>query len=221
MYEIREVLRLWLRGEGLRSIERLALVNRKTVRRYIDAAAAAGVERGAGEAQLDDALLALVCETVRPHRSDGHGASWAILVANHERLRAWLVDDGLTAVKACELLARSGTVVPERTLQRYAAEVLGVGRSVRKTTMRVADGEPGAELQVDFGRMGLIFDPDAERSRVCQALIFTAAYSRHCFVWLSFTQTTTAVIEGFDAAWAFFEGYVGDLLGSSGIDVGT
>ena len=33
VYEIREVLRLWVRGEGLRSIERLAGMDRKTVRR--------------------------------------------------------------------------------------------------------------------------------------------------------------------------------------------
>ena len=77
-------------------------------------------------------------------------------------------------VKAHELLARQGVVVPERTLHRYALQVLGHGRSARATTVRVADGEPGAECQVDFGRMGLIFDPETDRRRVAQALIFTA-----------------------------------------------
>ena len=52
-----------------------------------------------------------------------------------------------------------------------------MGRSARGTTVRVADGEPGEELQVDFGRMGLIFDPATGRRRVCWALIFTACYS--------------------------------------------
>jgi hypothetical protein len=41
---------------------------------------------------------------------------------------------------------------------------------------------------------------------VCHALIFTACCSRHCFVWLTFTQTIEAVIEGFEAAWLFFGG---------------
>jgi transposase len=31
-------------------------------------------------------------------------------------------------------------------------------------------------------------------------------YSRHCFVWLSFSQTTETVIEGFESAWEFFGG---------------
>jgi IstB-like ATP binding protein/Integrase core domain len=91
-------------------------------------------------------------------------------------------------------------------LHRFALEVLGVGRSARGSTVRVADGVPGSELQVDFGKMGLVFDPTTGRRRVCWALIFTACYSRHCFVWLSFSQTLETVIEGFERAWAFFGG---------------
>ena len=206
VFEIREVLRLWLRGEGLRSIERLGPVDRKTARRYVAAAQECGLIREGGEEQLSDTLLGAVCERVRPHRLDGHGAAWATLVAHHDQLAKWLSEDGLSAVKAGELLARRGIVVPERTLHRYALEVLGVGRSARGTTVRVADGEPGAELQVDFGRMGLIPDPEAGRSRVAHALIFTACYSRHCYLWLTFRQTTEEVIAGFEAAWAFFGG---------------
>jgi transposase len=206
VHEIREVLRLWLRGEGQRSVERLSSVNRKTVVRYIGAAVALGVVRDGGEEQLTDELIGAVCERVRPHRPDGHGAAWATLKAGHDQLRVWLVDEKLTVRKTHELLARQGVTVPERTVHRYALEVLGVGRSARKTTVPVADGEPGGELQVDFGRMGLIADGDAGRQRVCWALIFTAVYSRHCFVWLGFRQTTEAVIEGCEAAWAFFGG---------------
>jgi transposase len=206
VYEIKEVLRLWLRGEGYRAIERLCSVERKAVRRYVTAATELGLDRGGGESQLDDVLMASVCERVRPHRPTGHGTAWATLVANHDQLEVWLVEKKLTVVKAHDLLGRQGIVVPQRTLHRYALEVLGVDRSHRDTTVRVADGEPGGECQVDFGQMGLIADPDSGRQRVCHALIFTAAYSRHCFVWLSFSQTTVAVIDGFEAAWAFFGG---------------
>jgi transposase len=38
------------------------------------------------------------------------------------------------------------------------------------------------------------------------ALIFTAVYSRHCYVHLSFRQDLPAVIAGCEAAWAFFGG---------------
>src|SRR5947209_514653 len=47
---------------------------------------------------------------------------------------------------------------------------------------------------------------DGGRRRVAWALIFTACYSRHCFVWLTFRQTTEDVIAGCEAAWRFFGG---------------
>jgi transposase len=206
VFEVREVLRLWVRGEGLRSIERLSSVDRKTVRRYVSAAAECGVVANGDEGQLADGVIGLVCERVRPHRRDGHGRSWETIRAHHERVKGWLVDDKLTIVKARELLAREGVVVPERTLHRYASEELGVSRTSRGVTVRVADGEPGGELQVDFGRLGLIPDGDPGKRRVVHALIFTAAFSRHMFVWLTFRQTTDAVIAGCEAAWRFFHG---------------
>ena len=74
--EIREVLRLWLRGEGLRSIAQLAAPDRKTVRRYVEAAQAAGLVRDGGEAQLTDELIGAVVEAVRPARPHGRGEAW-------------------------------------------------------------------------------------------------------------------------------------------------
>ncbi|HEX2273536.1 MAG TPA: IS21 family transposase [Acidimicrobiales bacterium] len=204
MFEVREVLRLWLRGEGLRTVERLAGLDRKTVRRYVEAAKALGLSREATEDRLDEAFIGSVVEAVRPHRTDGHGQAWRLLVANHDQIKAWL-DGGITVVKCHDLLARQGVAVPQRTLHRYALEVCGHHRG-RGPTVRVADGAPGDECQVDFGRMGSLYDPAADRIRAVHALIFTACLSRHCFVWLTFAQTTEASIAGFEAAWAFFGG---------------
>ncbi|MEA2827753.1 MAG: hypothetical protein QOG43_2192 [Actinomycetota bacterium] len=204
VFEVREILRLWMRGESLRAVERLAGVDRKTVRRYVESATGLGLARDGGEGQLDESMIGSVVEAVRPHRSDGHGEAWRLVVANHDQIKAWL-DAGLTVVKVHDLLTRKGVVVPERTLHRYALEVLGHRRG-RGPTVRVADGRPGDECQVDFGRMGSLHDPATDRTRAAYALIFTAGVSRHSFVWVSFTQTTQSVIEGFEAAWAFFGG---------------
>jgi len=203
VFEIKEVLRLWLRGEGYRAIDRLSGVDRKTVRRYVEAAVETGLSRDGGEAQLTDVVIGVVCEKVRPARPAGHGAGWESLVPHEAEIKAWVSKD-LKLVKVQDLLARKGVVVAYRTLNRFATKRCGFGQ--RKTTVRVNDGEPGSELQVDFGRMGLVPDPATGRRRMVWALIFTACYSRHCFVWLSHRQTTTAVIEGFEAAWTAFGG---------------
>jgi transposase len=210
VFEVREVLRLWRRGETLRGIERLSRVDRKTVRRYVEAATGQGVVRDGGEDQLHDRLIGSVVEAVRPHRSDGHGEAWRLLVAHNGQIKAWL-DKGLTVVKCHDLLTRQGVVVPERTLHRYALEVCGHRRG-RGPTVRIADGRPGDECQIDFGRMGTLHDPASERMRAAYVLIFTACVSRHCFVWVSFTQTTEAVIEGCEAAWAFFGGVFATVI---------
>ena len=93
--------------------------------------------------------------------------------------------------------------MPYRTLHRFAAERCGF--RAKDTTVRVADGEPGVELQVDFGHLGYLTGEDGRRRKV-HALIFTACYSRHMFVWLTYSQTLVAIIAGCEAAWTFFQG---------------
>ena len=78
VFEVREVLRLCLAGEGLRSVERLTQVDRKTVRRYVTAAARLVLVRDGGDEQLCDV--------------------WQLLSAEHERIAGWVKDD-LTGVK--------------------------------------------------------------------------------------------------------------------------
>ncbi len=201
--QVREVLRAWLAGAGKRPAARRAGVDVKTAARYIAAARAAGLARGGDESQLSDELLGQVVAAVRPARPAGHGTSWEALVPREAEIAGW-VKDGLTLVKIGELLERSGTAVPYRTLARFAAAECGYCSSRQQVTVPVADGKPGEEVQLDFGYLGMI--PDGDRRRKLHALVFTAVFSRYCFVFLTFSQTTAAVIAGCEAAWAFFGG---------------
>ena len=203
MTEIREVLRAWLSGAGLRRVAEQAGVDRKTARRYVAAAVEAGLARDGGLGQLTDELVGQVAQVVRPVRPGGHGQAWDQLGACQEQIEGW-VKQGLSVVKIGVLLERRGVVVPYRTLHRFCVERCGFGRTA--ATVRVADGEPGVECQLDFGYLGLLFDPVTGRQRKVHALIFTACYSRHMFVWLSFTQTLAALVAGCEAAWVFFGG---------------
>ena len=127
-----------------------------------------------------------------------------LLVRGASEIPDWVEKEDLQLTNIHGKLTRRGVVVPYRTLHRFAVERCGFGR--RQPTVRVADGEPGVECQIDFARMGLIADPETGRRRVVHALIFTAVYSRHMFVWLTFGQTLDAVIAGCEAAWGFFGG---------------
>ena len=200
--EIREALRAWLAGKSERAVAAQAGVDRKTSRRYVTAAVAAGLSREGGEEQLTDELIGQVVSVVRPVRPDGHGQGWAQLEARQEEITAWVKAE-VPVVKIGILLARQGVVVAERTLHRFAAERCGAGGG--KVTTPVDDGPPGGELQVDFGYLGLI--PAGEgRRRKLHALVFTACFSRYLFVYLTFSMTLEEVIAGCEDAWEFFGG---------------
>jgi hypothetical protein len=88
--EIREVLRSWLAGAGLRTVAAQAGVDRKTARRYVQAAVAAGLARDGGAGQLSDELVGQVAEAVRPVRPGGHGQAWEQLEPCRDQIRAWV-----------------------------------------------------------------------------------------------------------------------------------
>jgi transposase len=200
--EIREVLRAWLGGKSERAVAAQAGVDRKTSKRYVTAAVAAGLLRGGGEEQLTDELIGQVVSVVRPARPDGHGQGWAELEARREQIAKW-AEGGVPVVKIGILLARQGVVVAERTLHRFVAERCGAAG--KKLTTRVDDGPPGSELQIDFGDLGLIPAGDGRRRKL-RALVFTACFSRYMFVYLTFSMTLEEVIAGCEEAWQFFSG---------------
>jgi transposase len=204
VHEVREVLRHWIGSElGQRPIAERAGVDRKTVRRYVDAAVELGVCREGSLDQLTDELIGQVINAVRPERAGGHGQAWERLLAVEDEIVGW-VKEGLQLTNVHGKLERRGVVVSYRTLHRFAVERCGFG--CKQATVRVADGEPGMECQIDFGRLGMMHDPATGRRRAVHALIFTAVFSRHMFVWLSFTQTLADVIAGCEAAWVYFDG---------------
>jgi len=197
--EVREVVSLWSGGKSMREISRLTGLDRKTVRRYVEAAKESGCR--AGE-RVTDELVGEVIGRVRAQGPGVRGESWAVCVSNRSLLEGWLEQE-VPLSKVQELLQRhTGVVVPYRTLHRYAARELGFGG--RRVTVRVADGKPGEELQVDFGAVGWI-EEEGRRRRVW-ALVMTAVVSRHQFVWLTYRQTLADVVAGCEAAWAFFGG---------------
>jgi transposase len=200
--EVREALRAWLAGKSERAVAAQAGVDRKTSKRYVMAAVAAGLSREGGEEQLTDELIGQVVSVVRPVRPDGHGQGWAELEARREQITAW-VSAGVPVVKIGILLGRQGVVAAERTLHRFAAERCGAGG--KKVTTPVDDGPPGGELQIDFGYLGLIRAGEGRRRKL-HALVFTACFSRLMFVYLTFSMTLEEVIAGCEDAWAFFGG---------------
>ena len=119
------------------------------------------------------------------------GASELLLDPQRARLQAWLVPDdgrrGLKLSKVHPLLTRDGIEVPYSSLHRFAVRHCGFADS-RRLTVRMAESAPGEVAEIDFGRLGLVFDPVTEKRRVHHALIVTLLHSRHQYVHVCISQ---------------------------------
>ncbi len=208
MWEIHEVLRRVARGERQRAIERATGHSRSTIRRWLRAARKLGWEPGEGEP--DELIAIAVAQRVRPVRDEAEpGESQALLLPHREQIQAWLApaDEGrgLRLTKVQQLLFRQGIDVPYSSLHRFAVQHCGFADR-RRVTVRRAETAPGELAEVDFGQLGLVWDPEAERRRVHHALIVTLAHSRHQYVYITPSQKIPDLIAGLEEAWAFFGG---------------
>ncbi len=209
MLEVKEILRLWLRGGSKKGIATVLRLDPKTVRRYIAAAEQVGIEQPQGEGVLTDDLVTSVISAIQGSGGRPRGPSWGLCAEHRQKIEAWL-GQRVRLSKVQKLLRRQGIDIPYPTLHRYAVEELGFG--CKAPTLAIADCGPGEEVQMDTGWMTYL-QPDASgKRRRFRAWIFTAVLSRHRFVWPCFHETTQTAIEACEAAWEFFGGVFKVLL---------
>lgn len=200
--EIAEAIRRWQAGESQRRISAGTGLSRATVRRYIEGATGVGLDRD-GPAPDDEQLACLATLGIAGPRkaktpAEDELTPWA------EQIHEWITADRLQLTRIHELLGGRGCEVSYSSLRRFVGK-RGWSRR-RPVTVRMEGGEPGEVAEMDFGRLGLMDDPETGRRRVVWALIVVLAYSRHMFVWPTFSQKLVDVIEGLEACWAHFDG---------------
>src|SRR2546426_2456980 len=203
MIEITEVLRQWVAGGRRKQIARRLGLDPKTVRRYVRAAGRCGLRVGMDATALTEERLAAILTTLRATAGRAYGETWQRCVAHREFIATQL-RAGVRLSKIRRLLVRQGVVLAPATLYRFATAELGWGRAA--TTIPVADGAPGEELDIDTGWMTLLEPNEHGRRRRFRAWIFTPNVSRYRFVSPCFAETTASAIAACEAAWAFYGG---------------
>ncbi len=200
--DISEVVRRWQAGGSRRRIAAGTGLSRETVGKYIGLAEGMGVSReGPGPTEEQLGRLAAISRPGPQHGAvptEDRLAPWA------DQIYQWLTGGRLQLTRVQELLAQRGCPVSYASLHRFVARRNWRGRS--RSTVRMEDTAPGEVVELDFGRLGLVQDPETGRRRTAWALIVVLAYSRHSFVWPTFSQKLEDVIQGLEAAWAFFGG---------------
>lgn len=207
MWEVLDVLRRFHRGEHRRHVARVTGRSRKTVARYVKTATELGWVPGLHEPE--EQLAAEVLAKLRPGPKVVVAKSETALEPHADQIRAWLQPHdgykrGLRLTKVLTLLERRGVKVSYSALRRFAQKHCDFGRTA--STIRMPDVAPGELAEVDFGRLGIVFDPDAGRRRVLHALVVTLVFSRHQYVHVTHSQKLDDLIDGLEEAWEFFGG---------------
>ncbi len=137
MLEVKEILRLWLLGVPIAGQLGFDV---KTVRRYLAAAKARGVEQTHGLAALDDELVAAVVAVTQPATGRPRGEGWAICEAHREFIAGHIAHH-VRLMKIGKLLRRRGV---EIELRRRAAEAAlpDAAAAARALRGRGAGGAP-------------------------------------------------------------------------------
>src|SRR5262245_59356293 len=111
MVEVREILRRWLAGAGIRAIARGAGVDRKTIAAYVEAAVAVGVQRGgAPPTEEQIAAVATARRPGRPTNASSPSPEFEILRPHEPTVRQWLAE-GLWLIKIYRRLRAAGVHV--------------------------------------------------------------------------------------------------------------
>lgn len=199
---VNELLRYWRQGQSRRRIAAALGCSRTTVDRYIVAARLIGLQPDGPEPDQDalDHLRSLNLAGPRDPTAPVRDR----LNARASQIEHWISREKLTLTRIQELLADRGVTASYSSLRRWVRQ-RGLATAPRQT-VRMAERSPGQVAEMDFARMGRIFDEERGRRRIVWTLQVVLPYSRHMFVWPTFGQKLADVVEGLERAWQFFAG---------------
>ena len=182
MIDIVEILIHWYVGRSQHELAASLGVDRKTVRKYLVPALAAGLAPG-GPPMVEADWRTLVVEWFPELADTGlRQNSWPLIEPHRDYIAAQL-GAGVRAVTIHQRLRdEQGLGASVASLRRWVrANLPEDARRGQVTVLRECPA-PGSEAQVDYGRLGMWRDPASGRRRTVWAFVMVLPCSRHMFV---------------------------------------
>jgi transposase len=201
--DIWEILRRHRAGQSISQISTALGYDRKSIRKYLSLAKNNPIVLQDKEAAVEYFNEHLQQLTGRPQTAQN------LLMAYREELIGLITDKEhpLKPKHALEVLTERHPklrAVSYTSFKRYA-------RNIRyelypeKTTCRI-EVTPGHQLQIDYGKVGLLFDPVTKKKRVLYAFIGTLSHSHHKYVEFTFKQSQQSFVQSHIDMFQFFGG---------------
>jgi hypothetical protein len=180
--DVTEILIHWHAGRSISAVSTSLGVDRKTIRKYLAPAVAAGLTPGGpAMAQADWAALVLGWF---PHLHDTslRQVTWPEIAVHHDYIVAQLKAGVTQATIHQRLRDEHGLRASLASVKRYVAANLA--EEVRRDQVVVLRDPvaAGEEAQIDYGHLGWWVDPATGRRRKVWALVMVLCCSRHMFV---------------------------------------
>lgn len=206
--DVTEMFIHWYAGRSLSEVSVSLGVDRKTIRKYLAPAVAAGLVPG-GPAMSGQDWAALVTAWF-PHLADTRlrQVTWPEIERHHEYITNQLKLGVTQATIHQRLRDEHGLTASVASLKRYVAANLP--EEVRRDRVVVlredADTPPGQEAQLDYGHLGYWTDPATGKRRRVWAFAMVLACSRYLFVRPTLVMDQAAFTEAHVEAFRFFGG---------------
>jgi transposase len=211
--DIWEIIRRWHSGQGIREIARSLGYDRKTVQRYTRLAVSLGLSRERSLSTKDEVLRLL------ESTETGTGGR----LPQRQTIFSPYLDEIIQLVNDPELALKPKSafwVISERHALSGKVSYSSFKRFVRTHRLQIdpngatcrLEALPGSEVQIDYARIGLFFDPLSERRRTLHAFIGTLSHSRLKYIELTFSQDQTSFVSSHVRMFEFFGGVPGRIV---------
>jgi transposase len=205
--DVTEILQHWHAGRSLNEMAGSLGVDRKTIRKYIAPAVAAGFAPG-GPARSEAEWQELVRGWF-PELADTRlrQVTWPAIAEHHDYITEQLRARVRMSTIHQRLRDEQGLGASIASFRRYVAA--NVPEEARRAEVRVWSprlAEAGEQAQIDYGQLGRWLDPVSGKLRTVHAFVMVLACSRHVFVRPVLKMDQRAWTECHVAAFEFFGG---------------
>ncbi len=209
--DVWDIIRRWHDRQGIRQIARSTGFDRKTVQSYKRLALGVGLSLEKPLPEKEEAIR-MLSESAE-HSQVGRSAhAQTLLVPYLDEIRDLInpteKDHALKAKTAfCVICERHQNLAENVSYTSYKRFVRTHKLTLNPqiATCRV-EVDPGSEVQIDYARIGKLFDPSCERKRILYVFIGTLSHSRMKYVELTFRQDQTSFVSSHVRMFEFFGG---------------
>lgn len=202
--DIWEIIRRYQAGQGIRLIARTLGYDRNSVRKYINQLRSKGILDNGTAVDKEEVVKAVqgtVTQRERPSQKQ------SLLQPHLEELKRLITKDDLKPKTAFSVICQRHDLagkVSYTSFKRFVRTHRLV-LNLKEVTCRI-EVEPGEQLQIDYCKVGTLYDPLEERNRTLYAFIATLSFSRHKFVEFVFRQDSQSFVGSHVKAFDFFGG---------------